>query len=116
MWLMTTVGFFSVVEKPWDRDAGTLTVRSRVRADLDTLRSKYLPELGETQEDPQADYRYRAQVPRDAFSQAAARLAADIDYDNFKNEVARQQGKARASLYGEVWHVLNRLQTGKTAE
>ncbi|WLD14372.1 hypothetical protein [Planctellipticum variicoloris] len=113
MWLMTTAGFFSVVEKPWDRDAGTLTVRSRVRADLDTLRAKYLPELGEIQEDPQADYRYRAQVPRDAFSQAAARLATDIDYDNFKNEVARQQGKARSSLYGEVWTVLNRLQSGK---
>ena len=36
MWLLTPTGFFSIVRKPQDAAAGTLTVRSRVRADLDT--------------------------------------------------------------------------------
>jgi hypothetical protein len=35
MWLLTPFGFFSVVNKPGDPH---LTVRSRVRADLDALR------------------------------------------------------------------------------
>lgn len=34
MWLMTTVGFFSIVRKPGETD---LTVRARVRSDLEAL-------------------------------------------------------------------------------
>ena len=36
----------------------------------------------------------------------------DIDYDNFKNEVAKKQGTHRAAAYGKVWDVLCKLQTG----
>jgi hypothetical protein len=32
MWLMTPIGFFSIVEKAYDRYDGTLTVRARVEA------------------------------------------------------------------------------------
>ena len=35
MWLVTTNGFYSIVRKPWDREAGTLTVRARARSDLE---------------------------------------------------------------------------------
>ena len=42
-----------------------------------------------------------------------AALAEETDYDNFKDEVARQKGKAGAayehSLH-EVWSVMHRLQ------
>ena len=48
MWLLTPTGFFSIVRKSQDAAAGTLTVRSRVRAALDDLRAHLLPELGPT--------------------------------------------------------------------
>jgi NUDIX domain len=38
-------------------------------------------------------------------------IAQDIDYENFKNEVAKKQGKHRAKIYGKVWDVLYGLQT-----
>jgi len=31
MWMLTTFGFFSIVEKPEDRAAGRLTIRARVK-------------------------------------------------------------------------------------
>lgn len=33
-------------------------------------------------------------------------MAAEIDYPNFKSEVARRQGHGRAGVYGEVWATL----------
>ena len=40
MWLFTTFGFFSAVQKPGD---DFLTIRGRSAKDLDRLREKYLP-------------------------------------------------------------------------
>jgi hypothetical protein len=45
--------------------------------------------------------------------QVVAELAEETDYDNFKSEVARHQGKARAAYehaLHDVWSVMNRLQ------
>ena len=42
MWLFTTSGFFSIVQKTGDVH---LTVWARVAADLDALRQRYLPAL-----------------------------------------------------------------------
>lgn len=50
MWLITPIGFFSIVQKPGDKQNGTLTVRSRVRSDLEALKESYLPGLGQIQE------------------------------------------------------------------
>jgi hypothetical protein len=106
MWLLTKFGFYSVVQKPGE---DVLTVRARVRGDLDALRERYLPELGETIETPKADYGYRALVSHAAFGEALGRIGADIDYPNFKNAVRDAMGAARAKVYGEVWSVLFRL-------
>lgn len=111
MWLVTTIGFFSIVEKEWDRKPGTLTVRARVREDLDALREQFLPELGPTVESGTADYRFRAQVLRTAFAAGMSRLAEAIDYDNFKDAVAQRQGYRREAAYSRVWETLRRLQT-----
>ena len=110
MWLITTSGFYSIVEKPWDRSAGTLTVRARARSDLDALRTTALPELGETQEDQAADYRFRALAPRAAVARAVAAQVSAIDYDNFKAAVGRRQGHRRAGVYHDVWHALLPIQ------
>jgi hypothetical protein len=110
MWLLTTAGFYSIVSKPWDREAGTLTVRARARADLEALRARYLPELGDIVESATADYRFRAQAPQAAVAEAVRRAVADIDYDNFKDAVAHRQGRAREGIYHRVWHELFRIQ------
>ena len=110
MWLITPVGFFSVVRKPTDIRTGTLTVRARIRADLEQLKARYLPELGAISQSGVTDYRFRAVAPQTAVAQAMARLVADLDYDNFKNAVAQRQGQARANLYHDVWSVLYDLQ------
>lgn len=110
MWLMTPIGFFSIVEKPYDRYDGMLTVRARVEGDLTSLKSRYLPELGQIQADQGTDYRYRATAPREAVARALSQLTLDLDYSNFKDEVNRMQGHERARVYGEVWHCLYRLE------
>ncbi len=46
MWLMTPVGFFSIVCKAEDKKTGTLTIRSRVREDLLALHATVLPGMG----------------------------------------------------------------------
>lgn len=110
MWLLTPIGFFSIVCKPEDVATGTLTVRARVKADLSNLREHLLPELGEILKSPNNDYRYRAQAPRDAVARAMARSIEQLDYENFKHEVGRQQGYERVRVYHDVWDVLYGLQ------
>jgi hypothetical protein len=106
MWLMTPSGFFSIVQKPEDEQAGTLTIRARVRGDLERLRETCLPGMGEIVANSGTDYRYRARAPRAEVASAMARIVNDIQYGNFKDEVAREQGKERAGFYGKVWEVL----------
>lgn len=106
MWLLTPFGFFSVVRKPQDEAEGLLTIRARVRADLEALRETWLPGMGEIVAGAGTDYRYRARVPRAELGLAMANLVSGIDYENFKDEVKHRQGSSRAQAYGEVWHVL----------
>lgn len=110
MWIITKIGFFSVVQKPWDAAKDTLTIRARVRADLERLNA-YLPDMSDIIDRQDSDYRFRTVADRRAVSEAMAKLVADVDYDNFKNEVASRQGYGRASVYGHVWGELYRLQS-----
>jgi len=113
MWLITPIGFFSVVQKPDDAEAGTLTVRARVRADLEALKRDALPGLGPISESRVNDYRFRAKAPRSEVAAAMAGMIERLDYGNFKSEVAKRQGHGRAGLYHDVWDVLYRLQSGQ---
>ena len=113
MWLLTIDGFYSVVQKPWDREKRKLTVRARHPEDLDRLRI-HLPNLGPTTEDPAADYRWRAQVAAHELGTLMAQLVTGIDYDNFKNAVKKKLGPPRAALYHRVWDVLRGLQEEQT--
>lgn len=110
MWLITPTGFFSVVQKPSDVAANTLTVRARVRQDLEALREQFLPGLSEIEESPRNDYRFRAVAPRAEVAAALADMVARLDYSNFKSEITKVQGHKRAHLYHEVWDVLYQLQ------
>jgi hypothetical protein len=107
MWLLTTTGFYSIVQKPGGKN---LTIRSRVRKDLEALRDTYLQNMGEISRTDSADYRYRARVSHAEFAAAAAQMVLDIDYDNFKNNVAKIQGHSRAHVYSNVWEDLLALE------
>jgi 8-oxo-dGTP pyrophosphatase MutT (NUDIX family) len=109
MWIMTTIGFFSIVQKPEDKRDDTLTIRSRVKSDLIALRDQYLPNLDAIVAYSGTDYQYRARAPRNDVSAALQKLIQAIDYDNFKNAVASRQDYNRASLYGKVWSTLYKL-------
>lgn len=111
MWLLTPLGFFSIVQKADDQAQGTLTVRARVASDLDNLRQSVLPSLSATVSGAGTDYQFRASAPRDDVARALSELALHTIYSNFKDEVAKRQGKARAALYHDVWDVLYRLQS-----
>ena len=91
MWLITPVGFFSIVQKPSDVAADTLTVRARVQGDLEALREQFLPGLGAIQESKVNDYRFRAIAPRAEIAAAMASLVNQLDYSNLKNQVAKVQ-------------------------
>lgn len=111
MWLFTNFGFFSIVEKPADRDRDTLTVRARFAGDLETLRERYLPDLGLIAEDAGTDYKYRACAPRAAVAAAFQHALLDLDYHNFKSAVLKRQGYSRADLYGGIWGLLYEAQS-----
>lgn len=107
MWLFTNFGFFSVVQKPGD---ALLTIRARAAVDLDRLRIEYLPTLSPTVTGGGTDYPYRAKTDRKALSQAMQQMVADLNYSNFKSEVAERLGSERAHVYGKVWKDLLALE------
>ncbi len=106
MWLFTPRGFFSVVAHR--DDPGLVLVRARAHEDLRKLTGV----LGQIDilETPDGDYRWRTTVTRRAWTGALVLLAAEIDYPNFKSEVAERQGSERAAAYGRVWSVMHELQ------
>ena len=108
MWLVTKVGFFSVVYKP--EDGPRLTIRARAPGDLERLRQRYLPKLGKITESDVTDYRYRAFATRQQVAAAVGKIALEIDYPNFKDEVFLEQGSFRSSVYHRVWAALLDLQ------
>src|SRR5262249_22963272 len=122
MWIFTKHGFFSAVcarqgdgkhGHPVDRDR--IMVRARLRNHLEGLKKRFPDPLTgcDIKESAGTDYAYRLFVSKSAWEQVVQGLAEETDYDNFKSEVKRHQGKDGAayvqSLH-EVWSVMNRLQ------
>lgn len=99
MWLLTSVGFFSVVQEPGEDD---LTVWARERDDLERLREVYLPSLGPIGEPGEGDLPYRARASHRALAKALSRLAGDIDYPDLAAHVAEVHGEARADLFADL--------------
>jgi hypothetical protein len=110
MWLVCDFGFFSIVAKPGDAQAGMLTVRARVRGDLETLKRRYLPTMGPIRESKVNDYRFRARAPKAAVASAMALAVEGINYDNVKARVRETQGPAREAVLHDVWLALYALQ------
>jgi hypothetical protein len=108
MWIQTTIGFFSIVQKPEDVAGDTLNVRARSREHLEALKLAYLQESGPIQVGGFTDYPYRIVAPRHAVEDAMSMIVAAIDYRNFKDAVAEHDPNA-AAIYGKVWTQLRGL-------
>lgn len=109
MWIMSSKGFYSIVQKDWDVKKGTLTVRSRVFSDLNGLR-QYIPNMEDIKTDDGSDYRHRIQAPKKDVALAAAKLVKQVNYRNFKDEIGLQNHD-RAVIYGDIWNLLTELET-----
>lgn len=122
MWLFTKYGFFSAVcarrgggehNQPVDPDR--LMIRGRVRAHLESLKQRFPALLGgcDIREHAGSDYAFRFFVEKHVWVQVVDALAEETDYDNFKDAVARHQGRPGIE-YGralhDVWSVMYRLQ------
>jgi len=106
VWLITAQGFYSVVA---DRDdPNRVLIRARAERDLQAL-GRQIPDLV-VLETPGGDYAWRAYVSREDWERAAAELASEVDYPNFKQAVAARQGAERAHVYLEIWSILRLLQ------
>ena len=103
MWLLTTIGFFSVVQK---RGNSFLTVRARVASDLDNLRGKFMPQLSSTVTGGGTDYPFRATISHRDFGAGLSKMGEAVGYHNFKTEVGKRMGDRRERAYHKVWHDL----------
>ena len=122
MWLFTKHGFFSVVcarqgdgKHGQPIDLTRLMIRARVRGHLDALKERCPDHLGpcDIQTSAATDYAFRMFVDKHVWSRVLSELALETDYDNFKSEVARHQGRAGSSYEDalhRVWDVMHRLQ------
>jgi hypothetical protein len=97
MWIFTSTGFVSAVQKPGSTE---LTVRARDHRSLEPLAADTGVDITHT---PMADYPYRLVVTREGFSAWIVSCVDDLDYPNFKSQVARSRGHAFAHALSDVW-------------
>ena len=122
MWLFTKYGFYSAVcARQGDGKHGQpinpdrIMVRARVSGHLEALKQRFDALIGdcEIREFSSSDYAFRIFVEKSVWSQVLVQLNEEMDYDNFKSEVARFQGRSGAaydeSLH-DVWSIMNELQ------
>jgi len=97
MWIFTTEGFVSVVEKAGE---GELTVRARDERSLAALSAAAGVPVIET---PMADYPFRVIITREVLGAWLVEHVAGLDYSNFKSAVSRTRGWDYAHALSAVW-------------
>ena len=102
MWIVLNKTFISIVENRHNKNE--LLVRSRVKGDIE----KIFPDA-EVIENNDADYLFRAFLPRGQVSEAIKKEVDMIDYGNFKDSVPKSDIK-RLNSYMNVWNNLRHLQ------
>lgn len=118
MWIATTIGFYSIVQKEHHDDSDgkkLFVIRARTKDDLQRLVDLIQPKLklyaGDTPvklkiyEYEKSDYQYRIYLDTEEdLATTLATLAEKVTYPNFKDEIAEiphQQDKAPA--YANLW-------------
>ena len=99
MWLFTTSGFISIVNK-----TGAFEVRARDAKSLETLADFAKTRIIKT---PFADYPYRAFTTHETFTYWVANQIEMIDYPNFKSEISLTRGPEFAIPLHKVWSAMH---------
>ncbi len=106
MWLCTTDGFYSIVQKdgPPDRP---FCVRGRVKDDLKNFLNIINKNHYQVFNSGRSDYRYRCFISLDDFKKFLNYQAENLNYNNFKNAVSEKESNhLRANIYMDVWSTL----------
>ena len=99
MWIFTPTGFVSVVFKD-----GALQVRAR---DEESLISLAIFTGNEIIKTPHADYPYRLITDNQTFAKWTSDQIANLNYSNFKSEIAATRGYNFAKPLNKVWSVMH---------
>ena len=111
MWIFTQTGFVSAVQHRDDPDL--LVVRARDRLSLEPLAESTTLNITTN---AQADYPYRVILSKDDFAAWTLTQIEDLNYPNFKNQVAVTRGKKFAGHLGEVWATMLRAEDAEADE
>ena len=110
MWLFTSEGFVSVVahnEKP-----DTLLVRAR---DEDSLLSLVEATGATLRHTPQADYPYRIEALREAFTAWLVEQVSNLDYPNYKSRMWSERPELSSVLHS-IWELCHDLTPNRVTE
>jgi len=103
VWIHLSDAFLSVVAHRHDPDM--LLVRGRVEGDIQRVFPAAIVTMT-----PDADYRYRATIPRKTVAAALAEQVASISYPNFKSSIKEAD---RHDACMDVWSVMHRFQIAR---
>jgi len=104
MWVFLSNSFLSVVADKENPEGGRLLVRARKAGHIENV----FPDV-EVDWTPNADYAFRARVPREEVAKAMAAEVLNLDYTNFKNSI--KDGRYHDACI-ETWFAMNALQRG----
>ena len=83
MWIFTRDGFFSLAVTPFCKP-GDVAVRARRREHLENLMARHEVQA-EIMVFPEADYRFRIQIPREQWGRVMRAEGEGLDYESFKD-------------------------------
>jgi hypothetical protein len=95
-------------------DPQLLILRGRFKGDVQRFLGRHVEEI----ETPNADYRFRAYVPRVDVASALGRTAGTIRYPNFKDSIATRWRKTLAMRVWSMFHAAQdqRARLGRAAD
>jgi hypothetical protein len=108
MWVFTPFGILMPGLRPKHTvpagDDRLLQVRARRIQDLEILRARYMPGMGDIIRLPHTDYQFRAYCTHEQWAAALAGMAMDIDYVKFKEQTEKKYGDRKLhDLYTKLW-------------
>ena len=114
MWLLTKIGFYSITKKTSHLNSdgpSVFTIRGRDKDDLKRLAELVSPDLAKrpvVHEYAYSDYPYRVYLnTQEEMDAVMAKLAALIDYDNFKDTIDdTPHQKLKSKAYHKFWGLL----------
>ena len=98
MWIFLSDSMVSIVQKRDDIKRGTLTVRGRIKGDIERAFPGAVVQKGGG-----TDYAFRAILPREQVAKAMHDAVMGIDYSNFKDSC---DSSTRHDVYMGVWRVM----------